>query len=214
MGVLAEHRVLVHHRRDVRIAVHPHRRGACSPAQEGTVASERGEDAQQGSIQAQRVHGPPVLRGGQAERERDVHQAERGLDIEVEQPAGTRLRIDAGNGEHAEIEVFLASPTERTGVAKGEEHPVDIQVVLDHGVIAETGQRGRPQADFRDAGQPRVADAEAEQVRLDDEMPDEQGDGGRSDESAQEPQAHTVHGDVGGEPDRADPPAGHDGGHR
>jgi hypothetical protein len=107
-GVFAEHGVLVHHGRDVDVAVDADRGEFLAPAEERVVAGERGEHAEQRGVKAQRVHGPPVLAGGQAERERDVHQAQRGLDVEVEQPAGTRFRVDLGDVEHAEVQIVLA----------------------------------------------------------------------------------------------------------
>src|SRR6185437_11328854 len=104
-GVLADQRVLVHRGRDVDVAVDAYRGKRRPPAEERAVAGEGGQHAQQRGVQPQRVHRPPVLRRGQAERERDIHQAQRGLDIEVEQAAGSGLRIDLRDREHAEIEL-------------------------------------------------------------------------------------------------------------
>jgi hypothetical protein len=82
--------------------------------------------------------------------------------------------------------------------------------VFDHGAVAEAGQGDRAQADLGQAGHARVAHAEVQEVGLHDEVPDQQRHGVRGDEPAQEPQAHSVHGGVGGEPDRADPLAADD----
>ena len=165
-------------------------------------------------VQPQRVHRPPVLVRGQAERERDVHQAQRGLDVQVEQAPGAGLRIDLRDVEHAEVET---RPRHRPpaapgtpGAAESEQHPVDVQVVLDHRAVAEIRQRDRAQADRRGGRAAAFRSAEVQQVRLHDEVPDQQGDGVRGDEPAQEPQAQPVHRGVRGEPDRAGPLADDD----
>src|SRR6185437_10788811 len=103
--VLADQRVLVHGGRDIDIAVDAYRGKRRPPAEERVVASEGGKHAQQGGVKPQRVHGAPVFSRGQAEREWDIHQAQRGLDIEVAQAAGSALRIYFRDLEHAEIEV-------------------------------------------------------------------------------------------------------------
>jgi len=82
MDALAEHRVLVHPPRDVDVAVDADRRRTGLPGPERRIAGERRNHGEQRAVQAQGMHGPALLSRSQAERGRDVHQAQRGLDIE------------------------------------------------------------------------------------------------------------------------------------
>src|SRR5215472_17106642 len=77
--IFADQRVFVDHCRDVDIAVDTDRGKRLPPAEERVIAGEGGKHAEQRGVQPQRVHRSPVLRRGQAERERDIHQAQRSL---------------------------------------------------------------------------------------------------------------------------------------
>jgi len=83
--------------------------------------------------------------------------------------------------------------------------------MLDHRAIAELSQRDRPQSDL--GRKTRVAQAEVQQVRLHDEVPDQQADRVGGDEAAKEPQAQPVHRGVRGEPKPRDALGDDNGGH-
>src|ERR1700736_1142644 len=133
--VLADHRVFVHQLGNIDVAVDAYRQGRWPPAEECAVAGERGQHGEQRGIQPHGVYGPLVLARGQAERKRDIHQAEGGLYVEAEQSAGARFRVDPGDVERAEVETARRAETARA--AEQAQYAVDVQVMLDDGAVTE-----------------------------------------------------------------------------
>src|SRR5690349_1673083 len=82
--VLADARVKEEIARDVATDRDPRRELHGRPRAKGGIAGERGQHRAHALVELERVHGALVfaLRGEEAER--DVHQVERGLDVELE----------------------------------------------------------------------------------------------------------------------------------
>ena len=91
----------------------PHHHAVAVPAPERHVARELCQHGEQRVVQSQRVHRPLVLLRREAERERDVHQAQRGLDIEVQPSPAAGLRVEFPSGEAPFWTDQIASPCDR-----------------------------------------------------------------------------------------------------